>query len=102
MTAMVDGCGVGPLTWVLDTCRDRGKRKHDRTPALAKRRKTAGGPQGRFASLCDGQAALLDRHPPPCARDSRSGRRDGLSIKQRDGRKGEHQFPYIPMSFQAV
>jgi hypothetical protein len=29
-------------------------------------------------------------------------RRDGLSIKHRDGRKGEHQFPYIPMSFQAV
>jgi hypothetical protein len=48
-------------------CRDRGKRKRDRVPAC--------------------------RHPPPCAKERWSGRRDVPSIEHRDGRNGEHQFP---------
>jgi hypothetical protein len=47
------------LCWeaLVQSCcslRDGGKRKRDRTPTLPKRRKTVGGPQARFASLCDG------------------------------------------------
>src|ERR1700693_3497170 len=88
-------------TLVQSCCslRDGGKRKRDRTPPLPKRRKTVGGPQARFASLCDGLRPSLTaarRLAPGTA-----GRDGGMvfSIEHRDGRTGERQFPLrIPMS----
>jgi hypothetical protein len=86
------------LCWeaLVQSCcslRDGGKRKRDRTPPLPKRRKTVGGPQARFASLCDGLRPSLTaarRLAPGTA-----GRDGGMvfSIEHRDGRTGERQFP---------
>jgi hypothetical protein len=57
--------------------RESGKRKRRNGPAYRYGRKTASGPQGRFAPLRGGLRPSLTATLPPCVSEARSGRRDG-------------------------